>query len=307
MRGLGMILRENAPATKPELWASLPRAVGRRLFVQLRGLLDREWWTRPYVTTLAPYTDALIEVIPAEKRGLALIYYGIIEYAPTRLVNAYLKPGDTFIDVGANIGYYSMIAGRAVGREGHVVAFEPFDRVRASLERSVKLNGFTHVEVRSEVVDRASGIIDLFEVTDRTNEGLSSTVVPPDHSTRVSHQCVSLDEVVARRGEAARVDFLKVDVEGGEDAVFAGARALLERDVAPSILFESFVPQRDHATLRSFGYRIYEPRLDATGKLRLHPVNAGTVPRPYRRWEAPNYFAVKSPRGDAFVRALCPP
>jgi FkbM family methyltransferase len=306
MRGIGTILRENAPAIKPELWASLPRAVGRRVFAHVRGFVDRDWWTRPYVTSLAPYSDALIEVIPREKRGLALIYYGIIEYAPTKLVSAYLRPGDTFIDVGANIGYYSMIAARAVGSQGRVLAFEPLARVRASLERSVKLNGFAHVEVRSEVVDRTTGTIDLFEVTEGANDGLSSTVAPPENAARVAHRCVSLDEALAEGSERARVDFLKVDVEGGEDAVFSGARALLGREDAPSILFESFVPERDHGTLRSFGYRIYEPRLDATGNLSVTPVGKDFAPRPYRRWEAPNYFAVKNPRGDAFVRGLCP-
>ena len=300
MRALREILRDNSPSTKPELWVSLPAALRRRLGVHVQGWLDRGWWQRPCITTLSPGDDVLMEVIPAENHGKALLYYGMLEYAPTKLVRAFLRPGDTFVDVGANIGYYSLLAAHLVGSTGKVIAFEPVGRLRARLERSVALNGFTNVNVRAELVDRAPGMVDLFEVNAGTNEGISSTVKPPPNSLRVAHAAVSLDQVFADSG--TRPSLMKVDVEGGEEAVFAGARRLLAAKDAPCLLFESFVPERDHAALEALGYRIYVPGLDAKGEVVLRSVAQGTAA--YRRWEAPNFFAVKGERGAAFTRAL---
>ncbi len=300
MRPLRTILRENSPSVKPELWAGFPGALRRRFGVHVQGWLDPGWWQRPCITTLSPGDDVLMEVIPAENHGRALLYYGMLEYAPTKLVRAFLRPGDTFVDVGANIGYYALLAARLVGEGGKVIAFEPVDHLRARLERSVALNHFGHVEVRSEIVSRAPGRIDLFEVSGGTNEGLSSTVNAPPNSKRVAHDAVSLDQIIADAG--LHPALMKVDVEGGEEAVFAGARRVLDAENAPCILFESFVPERDHATLEAHGYRIFVPGLDARGEVVLRSATKGAGG--YRRWEAPNFFAVKGPRGDQFARAL---
>jgi FkbM family methyltransferase len=300
MRALREILRDNSPSTKPELWSSVPTALRRRLGVHVQGWLDPGWWQRPCITTLSPGDDVLMEVIPAENHGKALLYYGMLEYAPTKLVRAFLKAGDTFVDVGANIGYYSLLAARIVGDTGKVVAFEPVDRLRARLERSVALNGFRNVTARAEIVDRTDGMVDLFEVNEGTNEGISSTVKPPPNARRVAHAAVSLDQVFADAG--TRPALMKVDVEGGEEAVFAGARRLLGGEDAPCLLFESFAPERDHATLEALGYRIHVPGLNARGEVVLRSVAHGTTA--YRRWEAPNFFAVKGPRGLEFARTL---
>jgi len=90
---------------------------------------------------------------------------------------------------------------------------------------------------------------------------------------------------------------IKVDVEGGEPEVFRGATALLGRSDAPSILFESFEIARDASILRGQGYQVLQPVLQNRLVRLTRDLNA---PR-YRHWEAPNYLAVKSERGRAFV------
>jgi FkbM family methyltransferase len=291
-------LRNNTPGAKPELWARPGKAIRRRLGVHLQGWIDADWWWRPCITTVGSNSEVLIEVVPGENQGRALLYYGVYELAPTLLVNAYLRKGDAFVDVGANIGYYALLAAHLVGPEGRVVAFEPVPRLRARLARSVALNEFAHVEIRPEVVGRARGAADLFEVVGGVNEGLSSTVREAPDALRVRHPMVPLDEVLAN----VKVQMMKVDVEGSEDAVFAGAAGVLSRPDAPAILFESFVPRRDHAILRGYGYSIHALELTSHGALRL--VQPNEQPTSYRSWEAPNYFAVKSPRAVAFASDL---
>ena len=93
-----------------------------------------------------------IEVTPREMLSRTLFLYGTFEISETRLVQAFLRPGMTFLDVGAHIGYYTLIAARLVGDGGRVVSFEPGAATRAQLEANVARNGFRNVEIRAEAL-----------------------------------------------------------------------------------------------------------------------------------------------------------
>lgn len=265
------------------------------MLIWLSAALDPDWPARPHIATIEP-EKLLLEVTPSEVVGKPIAHYGVYEYAVTRLLRSYLQPGDVFVDVGANIGYYSTIAANIVGGSGRVFAFEPSDRIRARLLRNVALNEFTQVEVRSEAVSNRSGTVNLVEPESGKNDGLA--FVDRSGSTGVSVAAIRLDDLpeLAQRVPA----LLKVDVEGGEPEVFAGAKSLLTRRDAPSILFESFEIERDAALLRGAGYQLFQPTL-CEGTLGL--TSNLTAPR-YRRWEAPNYLAAKSERGLRFAQEL---
>jgi FkbM family methyltransferase len=296
MLQLKELIADNLPSTKPELWADLSRVMWRRLAAWVNGRFDPEWPNRPLITTLQA-DRLMLEVVPSDVIGKPIARFGVYEFAVSKLVREYLKPGDVFVDVGANIGYYTVIAAGIVGPSGLVYAFEPSSKVRARLERNVTLNGLSQVTIRPEAVSSRTGIVRLVEPQNTNNDGLAY-VDSSGGGAGTEVPSVRLDELIELRERAPAL--IKVDVEGGEPEVYRGASALLDQAEAPSILFESFEIARDAPMLRAHGYEVFQPILP-DGTLRLTRDLA--APR-YRRWEAPNFLAVKSARGRRFAEAL---
>ena len=109
--------------------------------------------------------DRVVVVRRGEAAGLRLdtrgapVFYGIGAAEPEAqaLVAHWLNPGDVFYDVGANVGFFTLIGARRVGESGRVVAFEPAPTTRAALERNVRLNGFANVDIVEAAVSDAAG------------------------------------------------------------------------------------------------------------------------------------------------------
>jgi FkbM family methyltransferase len=293
MFSLKRLVADNLPSAKPELWADVSGTLWRRFEAWVNTNVDPTWPQRPFITTIAP-ERLMLEVVPADVIGMPIATFGVYEFAVSHLVRQYLGPGDVFVDVGANIGYYSVIAGAAVGHSGTVYAFEPSARIRARLERNVMLNQMRQIMIRPEAVTAHSGIVRLVEPQGVGNDGLAY-VQTSAGSEGVEVQAIRLDELPEFSERSPQL--IKVDVEGGEPEVFRGATALLDRSDAPSIVFESFEIARDAAILREHGYQVLQPALQH-GAVRL--TRDLEAPR-YRRWEAPNFLAVKSERGRQFV------
>jgi FkbM family methyltransferase len=296
--GLGARIRNNLPANKPELWRQPLQALGRRLALSVHAGLDPKFYARPFITSLLD-GDLVMEITPGETIGAAIALTGVYEFAPTELVKAYLRPGDVFVDVGANIGYYSLLAGERVGTAGSVLAFEPYAPVRERLLRNIALNRLQNVEVIPSCVGSSTGRIFLAAPQQASNAGTASMQDAPSASS-VEVGVVRLDEAMAGR----RATLIKVDVEGHEAAVFAGAEQLLRSDQAPTILFESFRVSDDAAILEAHGYAVWVPAL-ANGNVALRRLTPQAVS--YRAWEAPNYLATKNARGTAFAERLLVP
>ena len=143
-------------------------------------------------------------------------------------VTAFLKEnvaaGQTAIDLGANIGYFTLLLAQLVGEDGQVVAFEPDPQNCRLLEKNVRANGYTNVTVRREAVADYSGRAPLF----------LSDVNPGDHGLTdadgrrdtVDIDVVTLDSALAHlRG---RIHWIKMDIQGAELAALRGMRSLLE-------------------------------------------------------------------------------
>ena len=131
-----------------------------------------------------------------------------------------VKPGMVVCDVGANFGYYTLLMAEKVGQSGHVHAFEPNPRVANLLRQSVAVNGFAS---RTTVHELALGDTEaeLSLHVDEASMGGGYVTIEP---TGLPVRCRRLDDVL---GADARIDFLKVDVEGAEDAVLRGAEQIL--------------------------------------------------------------------------------
>jgi FkbM family methyltransferase len=150
------------------------------------------------------------------------------------------KPGDVVLDLGANIGYFTVLLAARVGAEGRVVAYEPLASNADLLARSVRENGFdARVVLRRAAVGEAAGQLELaFVPEDRATNSGGAFLLAPGTSPPLGHQ-TSRVPVVALDAEdlPGRVALLKIDVEGAEPQALRGARRLLERD-RPKVLAE---------------------------------------------------------------------
>jgi FkbM family methyltransferase len=165
----------------------------------------------------------------------------------------------TFYDVGANIGFFSLLAARLVGNAGRVVAFEADPEVAGRLREHVERNAFGWITAE-ELAVWSKGPEVLFARTDPTtspDRGLGH-VVPMDSAGAIKLRAVSLDEYTSSQPAP---DFLKCDVEGAEVEVFRGATRLLT-EKRPGIICEMHGEQNHQVLLEEFarlGYRC-EPR-----------------------------------------------
>jgi FkbM family methyltransferase len=172
-----------------------------------------------------------------------------------------LKSGDTFVDVGANFGIYSLLGARIVGANGKVFAFEPIPKLCALLRSNAQHNDLSALTVNEMALGETSGMASLSLHAD---EGRSS-LRPMDGEVvgTIDVRIATLDQEIS---PDLTVSVVKLDVEGFELAVLKGATRILSRD-RPVILFENNPDALLEAgastaslvsELRSFGYQIYE-------------------------------------------------
>lgn len=137
----------------------------------------------------------------------SLLFKGIYEEVQTKLFTRVVKKGDIVIDIGANIGYYSLLASKLVGEEGKVYAFEPEPKNFGLLKRNIELNGARNIiPVQAIVADRA-GRGKLFLCNH--NPGGHSTVIKSKQFIEV--ESVRLNDFLFDK----RCDVVKMDIEGG--------------------------------------------------------------------------------------------
>ena len=145
----------------------------------------------------------------------------------TQLVRKLLKPGDTFVDAGAHIGWFTTLASELVGSSGRVWAFEPFAQSYRFLVENVALNGATNV-VTSQIALAAGAGRVVVGVQAGSDSG-SVTAGPRSATRRDEIDTASLDVLLP---EGEQIALLKVDVEGFEFEVLSGASATLDRTAA---------------------------------------------------------------------------
>lgn len=150
-----------------------------------------------------------------------------------------LKSGDTFLDIGAHIGLFSVVAARIVGKAGRVISFEPTPGTRAVLRDMLKVNGFDDfVEVRSEAVAAKRGTTVFYDSGDEISV-VNSLVRGENSRNEFEVQVVSLDEFAAENSVDA--DCIKIDVEGSELDLLLGAEKILT-ERRPRILLSMHPP-----------------------------------------------------------------
>lgn len=165
------------------------------------------------------------------------------------VLHEHLRPGMVFYDVGANIGFFSLLAARLVGKEGRVVAFEADPEIAARLREHVARNEFGWIAVEEKAVwsEARTVFFARIDPTTSPDRGLGH-IVRADAADTIRVSAESLDDYTRR---LPAPDFIKCDVEGAEVEVFRGARQLLENK-RPGIICEMHSEENRRALLEAF-------------------------------------------------------
>lgn len=198
----------------------LRRAVGAHLIKNVDGV--------PLKIDLRDYVTAY-----------QMVFLGSYEPVETALVRAIIKPGDVVVDVGANIGYFTVLMGNIVGPSGCVFAIEPDDANFELLTDNVKRNGLGGNTILKRIAaGGTNGNLRLYK--SRVNFGDHRVWTSHIHSSGererefASVGVIPLDSLV---GSDRRIDFVKIDVQGYEPAVIAGlTRAFSERRISAMLV-----------------------------------------------------------------------
>jgi len=173
-----------------------------------------------------PLPSVTVHVRP-DKWIERLMWAGAYERELVDLFKRVLKPGTTVLDLGANIGYFSVLAAGLVGKSGQVHAFEPAQTCFTQLTRN--LAAFPWAHAYPAAVGDAPGTA-CFHFSDKDNAtGWGSLLPGEEASTRETMVPVVRLDDWARQQAVQRVDFIKMDIEGGEFRALQGATELLSR------------------------------------------------------------------------------
>jgi len=158
---------------------------------------------------------------------------GSYEEETTRLFNEILKEGMIILDIGANIGYYSLLASRLVGDKGKVFAFEPCPESFALLQKNIEVNGFKNIVPVAKAVSNQCGKQKLFLAKDAGQHSLEGQA----NSKFIEVDVITIDEFL--KGNIP-IDLVKIDVEGLEEKVLLGMEETISNNKSIEIFFESW-------------------------------------------------------------------
>jgi len=234
-----------------------------------------------------------------DKDTLELGTHGVYEPFETNLFLKEIKPGQTVVDVGANIGYYTLLAARLVGPEGKVYAFEPDPTNFALLQKNVEANGYTNVVLSTHALSHRNTKAKLYlNPANRGDHriydsGVGRETVPID--------TVTLDSYLGKK--ARKVDFIKMDIQGAEPLALEGMKRTIKANKGLKLITEfspdsiklcGSDPKKYLAALTALGFKLSEisekeKKLTTTTPVRLMKKN-------WSDEAYTNLFGIKGPK-----------
>jgi FkbM family methyltransferase len=220
-----------------------------------------------------------------ETIGRSIINTGFHDLTVTESIVRLLEKGETAIDAGANIGYFTLLMSKMAGPSGRVLSFEPHPEIFQNLKRHVVLNGLTNVSLfETGLSGRASEGFLVMPDDFKGNQGIASVSFSDSGSNQIKIKLAALDELYAQP-----IGVLKIDVEGHELELLHGASNLLKKGLVRDLIFEDHHVQPSAVSLylKSFDYSIFRIEKNLF-RPRLHPFDTNIQ---LLRWETPNYIA----------------
>jgi FkbM family methyltransferase len=226
------------------------------------------------------YGVTLITPSIRETVGFHLLVDGVYEPEVLDFALGRLRPGAVVVDVGANIGTFTLPVAKEIGAAGCVIAIEASPRVFPYLRRNVTLNELSNVRLVQCAAFNCDWQAVPFYETSIDSFGKGS-LGAHFHADRISVVTRTLDSILSEQ-QVRRVDLIKLDVEGSEAVVFEGAGKLLTGDSSPIIVFE-FCDWAEESVLggrvgyaqrllRDWGYRIWRLKDMTRGKTPLEDI-----------------------------------
>ena len=182
-----------------------------------------------------------------------------------------IQPGSVIYDIGANVGYFSLLAAVLAGEEGKVVAFEPLPRNTEFLKKHIALNHLSTIQVVEAAVSSHSGEA-FFDF------GASTAMGHLSENGGLRVQMVSLDEMVSE-GQLPPPNYIKIDVEGAEYEVLQGAENVIIK-YRPVLFLDTHQRTAHQNTIsflknQNYRFEILDGRsMDETKELVARPINA---------------------------------
>lgn len=229
------------------------------------------------------------------KDSLNLSIYGVYERFITEVFYKEVKSKMTVIDVGAHIGYYSLLSAKLVGEKGRVFAFEPDPRNFSLLSKNIEVNGYKNIVLEQKAVSSESGITKLYICEEASI--YNRTYDPGDGSKFIEVESISLDDYFKSRND--KIDFIKIDVEGSEYSVIQGMINLLEKNINVIIVTE-FAPN----LLQKFGIEAKE-YLDLLIKYGFRLYNINTSKRELELIDKTKILELYTPEKGNYTNILC--
>jgi FkbM family methyltransferase len=192
-----------------------PWSMGRLLLYD--SVASHLWWLETNVSAPTVF-GCTLEVDASDIVGKHIYYFGIWEPNLTRWIQHRLRPGDLFVDVGANIGYYSLLASKLVGEAGRVVSIEALPQTFGRLERNLRRNGARNVRTVNLAAWDKPEKLRIF--TRREGPSGSTTVMPEWADQWHLQQQVEIEArplaAILTPEEIRTARLIKIDVEGAE-------------------------------------------------------------------------------------------
>ena len=272
---------------KPEYWLR-PVQILRKLRFALRSKQD----TADEVPL--PWGPVL-SVRDGDAIGRSLLTLGVHELAVSEVLWRLADPGDTCLDLGANIGYMTSLLSCRVGPTGRVFSFEPHPEVFKHLEHNVLgLPVPGNVTLLNHAVGMNDGVADLFEPVDFASNGGTASLISEASQVGKRHRVAvrSLDMLFP---SSDNFGVMKVDVEGAEVDAFKGAIQILSAHRVRDIVWEDHheFPSESVQLVTGLGYRVFQ----FTKKLRGPQVWDPSAARESSAlpWETTNYLGTVEP------------
>jgi FkbM family methyltransferase len=154
------------------------------------------------------------------------------DFREMSFIKDYLRAGDRFIDVGANVGLYSLLARSLVGATGRIDAFEPVPRTADRLDEALRINGLDNVHLHRVAASETTGTVSFDHTADSCTAHVAASTQPGGEASEVP--TVRLDEYLPRDDYA----MAKFDIEGYEPFALRGMRGLLASGNPPVMQVE---------------------------------------------------------------------
>jgi FkbM family methyltransferase len=168
--------------------------------------------------------------------SLNLSINGVYGELDTRIMKEYVLKNDIVIDVGANIGYYTLLFSRLVGEQGKVLSFEPEPKNFEILKKNIEINAYKNVQIEQVALSDKNGEIDLFVSDNMLNHKIYRTENIISKPIKV--KAITLDDYVSKHELTDKINFIKIDVEGAELKAMNGMKHILQESKKLKIFTE---------------------------------------------------------------------